>query len=133
MSRGNFLRTPYAHVRACPTMGPWAIGSKFKLCQIWSYFTIFESNFCSEQFLREQFIVKINRSSVISHNVKVIDVIGHYLASKVNCWYMYLQSSVILCNRNGFVLDMLIMKNELDDDSNIMIVTLFMWIFQTTL
>ena len=34
---------------------------------------------------------------------------------------MYLQCSVILNNHNGFVLGLLIMKNELDNDSNVMI------------
>ena len=34
---------------------------------------------------------------------------------------MYLQCSVILHNHNSFVLDLLIMKDELDDDSNVMI------------
>ena len=34
---------------------------------------------------------------------------------------MYLQCSVIINNQNGFVLDLLIMQNELDDDSNVMI------------
>ena len=32
-----------------------------------------------------------------------------------------MQFSVILNNHSGFVLDLLIMKNELDDDSNVMI------------
>ena len=117
---------------ACPTMGSWVIGSKFKLCQIWSYYILFEPKFCPEQFLREHFIIKINHSSVKGHNVKVIDVIWHYLTSKVNSWYMYLQRSVILNNHNCFVLDLLIMKNELDDASNVMILKCFMWIFQTT-
>ena len=34
---------------------------------------------------------------------------------------MYLQCSVILNNHNGFVQGLLIMKNELDNDSNVMI------------
>ena len=33
----------------------------------------------------------------------------------------YLQCSIILNNHNGFALGLLIMKNELDDDSNVMI------------
>ena len=41
--------------------------------------------------------------------------------SNVNSWYTYLQCSVILNNHNNFVVDLLIMKNELDDDSYVMI------------
>ena len=102
-------------------MGPTAIRSKFKFCQIWSYCIPFEPKFYSKQLLWKHFIVKINHPPVISHNAKVIDVIWRYLTSNVNSWYTYLQCSVILNNHNGFVLDLLIMKNELDDDSNVMI------------
>ena len=52
----------------------------------------------------------------------------HYLTlPDIDSWYMYLQCSAILNNHNSFVLGLLIMKNDLDDDSNVM------WIFQTTL
>ena len=63
---------------------------------------------------------KINHAPVISQNAKIIDVIWRYLMSKVNSWYTYLHCSVILNNLNGFVLGLLIMKNELNDDSNVM-------------
>ena len=104
-----------------PYYGRRAIGSKFKLCQIWSYYIPFEPEFNSEQLNWEYFIVKINHSQVISQNAKVIDVIWCYLASNVNSSYIYLQCSVILNNHNGFVLGLLILKNKLDDDSDAMI------------
>ena len=63
---------------------------------------------------------KINHAPVISQNAKIIDVIWRYLMSKVNSWYTYLHCIVILNNLNGFVLGLLIMKNELNDDSNVM-------------
>ena len=52
---------------------------------------------------------------------QVIDVIWRHLASNVNSSYTYLQCIVILNNHNGFVLGLLILKNELDDDSDVMI------------
>ena len=45
----NFSPTPYAHIWACPTMESRAIGSKFKLCHIWSYYIPFKPKFYSEQ------------------------------------------------------------------------------------
>ena len=106
---------------ACPTMGPRTIGSKFKFCERWSYYIPFEPKFYSKQLLWKHFVVKINHSPVISHNAKVIDVIWRYQTSNVNSWYTYLQWSAILNNHNGFVLDLLIKKNEVDDDVMIMI------------
>ena len=44
-----------------------------------------------------------------------------YLTSNVNSWYTYLQCSFILNNHNYFLLGLLIMKIELDDDINVMI------------
>ena len=50
-----------------------------------------------------------------------IDVIWPYLMSNPNSWYTYLQCSVILNNHKISVLALLIMKNESDDDINVMI------------
>ena len=98
-------------------MGTRAIRSKFKLCQIWSYYISFEPKFNSEQHLWEQFVVKISHSPVISQNTKITDVTWRQTLIADT----YLQCSIILNNHNGFVLGLLIMKNELDDDSNVMI------------
>ena len=98
-------------------MGTRAIRSRFKLCQIWSYYISFEPKFNSEQHLWEQFIVKISHSPVISQNTKITDVTWRQTLIADT----YLQCSIILNNHNGFVLGLLIMKNELDDDSNVMI------------
>ena len=75
MSGGNFLRPPYVHIWVYLIMGPGAIGSKFKLCQIWPYYITFKLKFNHEQLLLEHFTVKINHSPVISQKVRVIDVI----------------------------------------------------------
>ena len=72
--RGQFTPTPYAHVWACLAMGPRTVGSKLKLCQIWSYYIPFEPKFYSKQLLWEYFIVKINHFRVINQNEKVTDV-----------------------------------------------------------
>ena len=121
MSGGNFLRPLYANIWVCPTMGPRAIRSKLKPFQIRSYHIPFEPKFNSEQLSTEHFIVKINHSPVTSQNTKVIEVIWRYLTSNVRSWYTYLQCKVIFSNHNGFELGLLIMKDELDDDSNVMI------------
>ena len=116
MSWGNFLQHPiYGHA---PLWAPLAIGWKCKLWQIWSYYIPFEPKFNSEQLLCEHVLVKINHSPVIKPKCEGK---WRYLMSNVNSWYTYLQCSVICNNHKRSVLDLLIMKNELDDDGNVMI------------